>query len=135
MIAALIFVISIAAFLQFLVLYTQSLIAASLNQEIPDRVRQILGVRAESIEPAHFERLLQLSEICPCSRRDEIRLFAVRRYFAGLNFMLKLLPQLPTGSIDKVAEWLCRQRTYCTHYAAISLGERTRTLLSQGSAS
>lgn len=135
MIAALIFVISITALLQFAVLYTQSLISASLKQEIPDSVRVIVGVGAGALETVRFEQLLQLNDLCRCSRRDDMQLLAVRTYFAGLNVILKLLPDMQTGSIDKVAEWLCRQRAYCTHYAAIALGERTQTLRSQGVAS
>lgn len=135
MIAALIFVVSMAAFVQFFVLYTRSVIAASRKQALSDNVREITGLRGDVVEAAQFGRLLQLVELCPGSGNDTMGIRAVRAYFNGLSLLLSLTPQMSTGAFAKAAEWLNRERSACAYFAAITLDQRmaySRTLLSHG---
>lgn len=135
MIASLIFVVSIAAFVQFFVFYTRSVIAASRKQAISDNVREITGISSEVIDAAQFGRLLQLVELCPGSGSDTMGIRAVRAYFKGLGLLLAMTPRVSAGAFGKVARWLERERASCAYFAAIALDQRmaySRTLLSHG---
>ena len=138
MIAALIFVFSIAAFIQFFVFYTRSVIAASRNHSISDNVGEITGLSGETVEAMQFGRLLQLVELCPGSGNDEMGIRAVRAYFRSLGLMLSLLPKMPSGALAKMSAWVERERASCAYFAAIALDNRmaySRTLLSAGAGS
>jgi hypothetical protein len=135
MIASLIFVVSIAAFVQFFMFYTRSVIAASRKQALSDNVREITGIRGDMIEAAQFGRLLQLVELCPGSGSDEMGIRAVRAYFKGLGMLLSLTPRMSFGVFAKAEAWLEQERTSCAYFAAITLDQRmaySRTLLSHG---
>lgn len=135
MIASLIFVVSVAAFIQFFVFYSRSVIAASRKQALSDNVREITGISADMVESAQFGRLLQLVELCPGSGSDEMGIRAVRAYFKGLGVLLSLVPQMHAGVFARAAAWIERERTSCAYFAAIALDQRmaySRTLLSHG---
>jgi hypothetical protein len=138
MIAALIFVVSIAAFAQFFVFYTRSVIAASRKHALSENVREITGISGEMVEDLQFDRLLQLVELCPGSGSDEMGIRAVRAYFSGLGMLLSLVPQMPSGMLAGAASWVKRERAACAYFAATALDQRmaySRTLLSHGARS
>lgn len=135
MTAALIFVVSIAFFLQFFVWYTRSVIQASRKHALSESVREVTGIGANPIGAAQFGRLLQLAELCPGSGSDEKRILAVRAYFQGLGVVLSLIPRMPTGAFAKAAAWIGREQASCAYFAATALDRRmaySRTLLSHG---
>jgi hypothetical protein len=138
MIAALIFVVSIAAFIQFFVFYSRSVIAASRKHALSENVREVTGISGEMVEDLQFDRLLQLVELCPGSGSDEMGIRAVRAYFSGLGMLLSLVPQAPSGILSRTASWLKRERGACAYFAATALDQRmaySRTLLSHGARS
>lgn len=133
MIAALIFVVSIAALVQFFVFYTRSVIAASRKHALSDNVREITGISGDMIEAAQFGRLLQLVELCPGSGNDTMGIRAVRAYFKSLSLLRGMIVRIPAGA--KLANWLEQERASCAYFAAIALDHRmaySRTLLSHG---
>lgn len=135
MIAALIFVVSIAAFVQFFVFYTRSVIAASRKHSLSDNVREITGISGDMIEATQFGRLLQLVELCPGPGSDTMGIRAVRAYFKSLGLLLAMTPGMPAGILAKTAAWMERERASCAYFAAIALDHRmaySRTLLSHG---
>ncbi len=136
MIAALILVVSLAAFVQFFVFYTRSLIAASGKLKLSENVREITGLSGHGVEAMQFDRLLQLVELCPGSGNDLMGIRAVRAYFATLGVLLSLLTKMPGGVMASMAQWLNRERASCAYFAATALDQRmaySRTLLSSGS--
>jgi len=138
MIAALIFVVSIAAFVQFFVFYSRSVIAASRKHALSENVREITGISGEVVEDLQFGRLLQLVELCPGSGSDEMSIRAVRAYFSSLGMLLALMPQMPSGMLSRAAGWLKKERAACAYFAATALDQRmaySRTLLSHGARS
>ena len=138
MIAALIFVVSIAAFIQFFVFYSRSVIAASRKHALSENVREVTGISGEMVEDLQFGRLLQLVELCPGSGSDEMGIRAVRAYFGGLGLLLSLVPQMPSGILARAASWLKQERAACAYFAATALDQRmaySRTLLSHGARS
>jgi hypothetical protein len=138
MIASLIFVVSIAAFIQFFVFYSRSVIAASRKHALSENVREVTGISGEMVEGLQFDRLVQLVELCPGSGSDEMGIRAVRAYFGGLGVLLSLVPQAPAGILARTASWLKQERSACAYFAATALDQRmaySRTLLSHGARS
>ncbi len=136
MIAALILVVSLAAFVQFFVFYTRSLIAASGKLQLSENVREITGLSGQGVEALEFDRLLQLVELCPGSGDDQMGIRAVRAYFATLGVLLSLLTKMPGGAMTSTTDWLNRERGSCAYFVATALDQRmaySRALLSSGS--
>jgi hypothetical protein len=138
MIAALILVVSIAAFVQFFVFYTRSVIAASRKHALSENVREITGLSGQTVQATQFGRLVQLAELCPGSGEDQMGIRAVRAYFAGLGLLLSLMSRSPAGMISKAARWIEQERDACAYFAATALDQRmaySRSLLSDGAGS
>ncbi len=120
MIAALIFVVSAAALLQFFISYTRSLIASSRKVELSDQVREVTGIDGHPVQAGEFGRLLQLVELCPEPGDDGLGIRAVRTYYSLLN-----LVRLAADSLwPRLTSWLQRERESCAYFAAVSLDHR-----------
>src|SRR5713226_3577258 len=87
MIAALIFVMSAAALLQFFISYSRSLIAACQSQELSDQARQVIGAGDQPVGGEEFLRVVQLIRLCPEPGRDAKHLRTVRCYFGLLGLL------------------------------------------------
>lgn len=138
MIGALILVISIAAFVQFFVFYTRSIIAASRKHALSDNVREITGLEEQAVQAPEFGRLLQLVELCPGPGNDQMSIRAVRAYFSGLGLLLAILPKMHVGALGSAGAWMNRERDACAYFAATALDRRmaySRSLLSTGASS
>lgn len=120
MIAALIYIISVAAFLQFFVSYCRSLIAASRRVELSERLREITGI-ADGVVPAEdFDRLLQLVHLCHESADDGTKIRAVQTYHTFLraaDYVARLLTPAAVA-------WVERERAGCSYFAAVALDRR-----------
>jgi len=130
MIAALICVISLAAFLQFFVSYCRSILASSRKVELSDRVREVTGIASESVGADDFDRLLQLVRLCPERADDQAEIRAVGTYYGLLYFVGRLTRPLVPG----VAAWVEQERRSCSYFAAVALDRRisySRDLFSQ----
>ncbi|HXZ12169.1 MAG TPA: hypothetical protein VEG64_07230 [Candidatus Sulfotelmatobacter sp.] len=130
MIAALICVISLAAFLQFFVSYCRSILASSRKVELSDRVREVTGIANENVGADDFDRLLQLVRLCPERADDQAEIRAVGTYYGLLYFVGRLTrPVIPS-----VAAWVEQERRSCSYFAAVALDRRisySRDLFSQ----
>lgn len=120
MIAALIFVVSAAAFLQFFVSYCRSILESTRTVNLSDRVRQIAGIVNGRIAAADFERVLRLVHLCPgqCDDLTEIR--AVTAYYRLLNAFYKLA----SPAIPKAAAWAEQECSICSYFAVVALERR-----------
>jgi hypothetical protein len=130
MIPALIFVISVAAFLQFFVSYCRSVIAAYGEVELSEQARQVTGIHNRQVKGNDFKRLLQLVRLCPAFGEDEKELRAVRIYYALLNGVQGLLRPIYAAA----AEWMELERQGCAYFVAVALDRRiarNRVLLEQ----
>jgi hypothetical protein len=133
MIAALIFVVSIAAFFQFFLFYTRSVLAASSKHALSENLREITGIDGQVVQAGHFGRLVQLAELCPGPGNDAMGIRAVRGYFSGLCLLLSVVPRLPSGLTARATAWIERERDSCAYFAATTLDQRmaySRALLS-----
>ena len=106
MIAALILVISIAAFLQFFLSYCRSLVVTYRKWELSDEARKVTGIHGQSVDPDEFGRLLELVRLCPVSGDDTTEIRSVRAYYGMLNVVRQSLRSL----MPTVREWIERDR-------------------------
>ena len=120
MIAALIFVISFAALLQFFVLHCRSILAYSRRVELSERVREVTGIASQDVTADDFERLLQLVRLCPERGDDHKEIRVVGAYYSLVDMLGRL-----TGSIlPSVAHWSEGERQSCSYFAAVALDRR-----------
>jgi hypothetical protein len=120
MIAALIYVISVAAFLQFFVSYCRSIISASRRVELSERVREITGIVGEDVPAEDFERLLQLVHLCRESADDGTKIRAVQTYY----LLLRVIDYVTRLVMPGVTAWVEREREGCSYFAAVALDRR-----------
>ncbi len=120
MIAALIFVIAVAMFLQFFVSYCRSLIAAYERVELSEQAREVTGISNRQVSGQDFRRLLQLVHMCPEPGDDSKEIGAVRAYFKLLTLaravVMKIAPVLE--------QRMERERESCAYFAAVALDRR-----------
>ena len=118
--AAIICVFSIAAFLQFFVWHCRSILASSLRVELSKRVREVAGVEDRDFGADDFHRLLQLVRLCPERGDDRGEIRAVGTYYGLLNVVTRLARQ----TLPPVANWAEQERESCSHFAAVALDRR-----------
>ncbi|HUJ29705.1 MAG TPA: hypothetical protein VLY23_00375 [Candidatus Acidoferrum sp.] len=120
MIAALIFVISFAALLQFFVLHCRSILAYSRRVELSDRVREVVGLASQNLAADDFARLLQLVRLCPERGDDHKEIRVVGAYYG----LLDVVGRMSRPIVPSVAAWTENERQSCSYFAAVALDRR-----------
>jgi hypothetical protein len=127
--AALIFVVSAIALLQFFISYCRSLIAASMKQPLSEEVRDVAGIPATA-SGDDFVRVIQLVQLCPDRPEDRGELRAVGAYFRLLNAIQATVARV----IPALVAWTEMERNQCAYFAAVALDRRiafSRDMLAQ----
>jgi hypothetical protein len=119
-IAALIFVFSLVALLQFFVFYCRSMIASSRKQMLSLQARDVTGISDAAASGDEFDRILELVQLCPELRTDRNEIRAVHLYYSLLSFLRATLAQL----LPDVKAWTDRERGGCVYFAAVALDRR-----------
>jgi hypothetical protein len=130
MITALILAFSSVACLQFFISYCRSVIAASGALPLSEQVWEVAGIKDGEIRGEEFERLVQLSSLCPDSGTDHNGIAAVRAYFRMVTFARMAL----RGVIPSIGSWTDAELSGCAHFAAVALDRRisrSRDLMAQ----
>jgi hypothetical protein len=130
MIAALIFVISLAALLQFFVLHCRSTLAYSSGIQLSEHIREVTGMSGQDVAAGDFDRLVQLVGLCPERGDDRKQIRVVGLYYLLLNVVERITRHMTPG----VAQWLENERRGCSYFAAVALDRRisySRDLFSQ----
>lgn len=120
MIAALIFVLSLVALLQFFVFYCRSVIASSRTQMLSLQARDVTGISDTRVPGDEFKRILELVKICPELRGDRNEIRAVHLYYNLLSFLRATLAQL----LPNINAWTEHERGGCAYFAAVALDRR-----------
>jgi len=120
LIAALICVASVAAFVQFLISYCHSVVAAFGKMELTPRVREVAGMGDRAVAADDFARFLQLLHLCPEHNADQLAIRAVKIYYA----LLRAIEVASRALIPGVSAWASRERVGCSHFAAVALERR-----------
>ena len=119
MMAALIFVFSIAALMQFFVSYCRSLIAASARRALSADVQDVIGIR-RSASGEDFARVMQFLYLCPDRREDRKGIKAIGAYFRLLGAVGTVMGKL----IPSLRAWTESERSQCAYFAAVALDQR-----------
>ncbi|HXN24829.1 MAG TPA: hypothetical protein VOA41_19015 [Candidatus Dormibacteraeota bacterium] len=120
MIAALIFVLSLVALLQFFVFYCRSMIATSRKQMLSLQARDVTGISEAAARGDEFDRILELVQLCPELRTDRNDIRAVHLYYGLLSFLRATVAQL----LPDLNAWTERERGGCAYFAAVALDRR-----------
>ncbi len=120
MIAALICVVSLAAFLQFFVSYCRSILASTRAVELSEGVREVTGIEDAGVAADDFERLLQLLHLCLEGGRDQTEIRAIGIYYG----LLRALGRLSRPIVPPVFSWVEQERRNCSYFAAVALDRR-----------
>ncbi len=120
MIAALIFVVAVAGFLQFFVSYCRSVIAAYERVDLSEQAREVTGIQDRQVHGQDFERLLQLVRMCPEPGDDGREIGAVRTYFRLLSVARAAFRRI-APALEQLME---RERESCAYFAAVALDRR-----------
>ncbi|MCL6480106.1 MAG: hypothetical protein K6U02_00110 [Firmicutes bacterium] len=119
MIAVLILLVSLLAFVQFFLSYCRALVATYRKWELSEEVRKLTGIHDAEVQAEALPRLRQLVQLCPESD-DKLELRSVNTYFGLLNlFRLTLGRFLPP-----LHAWLEKERQGCAYFMAVALDRR-----------
>jgi hypothetical protein len=119
MMAAVIFVISVAALMQFFVSYCRSLIAASARRALSVDVQDVIGI-TRSASGEDFARVMQFLHLCPDRREDRNGVKAIGAYFRLLGAVGATIGRL----IPSLRAWTESERSQCAYFAAVALDRR-----------
>jgi len=120
MIASLICVISVTAFLQFFVSYCRSALATSRKVVLSEHVQEITGIASANVAATDFPRLVQLVRLCPERGADQNEIRAVGTYYR----LLAAIGHLTSAVMPKLAAWTLQERRSCSYFAAVALDRR-----------
>lgn len=119
MMAALIFVFSLATLLMFFISYCRSLVASSSRYKLSQEVRDVTGIPA-SASGRDFVRVTQLLRLCPERPEDRTGLQAVGFYFSILGLLEKTIARMGPS----IHLWTEREQAGCAHFAVVLLDRR-----------
>jgi hypothetical protein len=119
MMAAVIFVISVAALMQFFVSYCRSLIAASARRALSVDVQDVIGIR-RSASGEDFARVMQFLHLCPDRREDRNGVKAIGAYFRLLGAVGTTMGRI----IPSLRAWTESERSQCAYFVAVALDRR-----------
>jgi len=132
MIAALICVISCATLIQFAISQWRSIWLTIAAQPLSNSFEAATGISHDSVSPDHFEWLIRVTQQkFPSLREGRSWLTAIGLYRKGLYAFLKM----GGHALPSVADWVTRELTECSKYAAAILDRRLNTSLACNSAS
>ena len=128
MMAALIFVVSLATLLMFFVAYCRSLMASSSAHPLSEEVRDVTGIVAAA-SGRDFKKIMQLLSLCP--GEDQTGLQAVGFYYGILNLLEKTIRR----HLPSLHFWMEQERAGCAYFAVVLLDRRiafSREIAQQG---
>jgi hypothetical protein len=131
MMAALIFVVSLATLFMFFISYCRSMVASAAQHELSEEVRDVTGINPVA-SARDYDRVMQLMQLCPENPDDRSRLRAVDLYFS----FLKMGQQIFRRMVPSMKSWTEHEQASCAYYAAVALDRRisfNREMLAQQS--
>ena len=120
MIAAILFVVSLAALGQFGLYYWRAIVAGVAAQPLSDRVRTAAGLASASVSAADFHAVMSLHDLAPRLKDDNGGLWFLRMYYGAVA----TLGRLAGHSLPRLAAWTQREMTTCSRYVAVLVDQR-----------
>jgi hypothetical protein len=115
MVAAIIFVVSVAALAQFGLYYWRATISGVAAQAISERIRVAAGITHAGIGPQDFRNILILKDLSPDLRGATGGFGAIRTYYSIIEKLGSIVPAM--------ASWANAEMTTCARYAAVVMDQ------------
>lgn len=115
MVAAIIFVVSTAAFVQFALYYWRATISGIAAQAISERIRVAAGITRAAIGAQDFRNIVILKDLSPDLAGSHSSLFAIRAYYNVVEKVGKIVPAM--------ASWANTEMATCARYAAVLMDQ------------
>jgi hypothetical protein len=122
LIAAFIFVMSMAAVIQFAVLSWRAGLIRVASEPLAAEWQALAASTAKSMISDGFVNITAYSKLCPDIEAGSVpKLWSVRAYYRGLQLL---------GSLGEAIEplrniqWASREMALCTQYATVTLAQR-----------
>jgi hypothetical protein len=111
MIGAILFMISLAAFVQFALYYWRAMITGVATQPVSDRIRTAAGITALQIGARDFRSILSLHDLSPDLRGPNGSFRVLRAYYSSVEKLGSLIPAM--------ASWADAEMTTLSRYVAV----------------
>jgi hypothetical protein len=120
MIPALLFLLSIAALVQFSLAFCRSLLLTYSKVELSERVREVTGLSGEAVEASEFSRLMNLVFLAPDPGDDAMEIRSISAYHTLVVIARWLISRVwKTG-----CNWCENELRRCAYFAAVTLDRR-----------
>src|SRR5258708_33374768 len=116
MIAAILFMVSAVALVQFALYYWRAIISGVATQPISERIRTAAGITAPQIGAQDFHSILSLHDLSPDLRGPNGSFIGVRDYYSVDEKLGKLMP---AGS-----SWANVRKLTCSSYVTVVVDEQ-----------
>lgn len=124
MVAALIFVVSLAAAAQFVVLSWRAALFAIAAEPLSDAGYKAMDVLASRLEPQDFRAVSALRRICPDVTGSKSRgMWNVAAYYRILEF----IQDASRAFVPTCSAWSEREMAACTRYAAVAFDQQLQS--------
>lgn len=121
LIAAFIFVISLATALQFIVLSWRAALLRVATEPLPAELAAVAGPLAKSFVSKGFASISAYSELCPdLKAADGPKVRTLRIYY----HFLQMMQGLSSLVVPEGGAWIPREMALCTRCAAVMLSHR-----------
>jgi hypothetical protein len=127
MFAAMIFLIAIAALLQFALYYWRAVLAGVASQPVSERVMEAVHPEAGEFCGADFERLAGLLEMTPELKSGNSGLGLAGAYYSMVHSISVAFGKMSPA----VASWSERESALCARFAAVQIDRRLQANLAQ----
>ncbi len=111
MIAAILFMVSAVALVQFALYYWRAVISGVATQPISGRIRTAAGITAPQIGAQDFHSILSLHDLSPDLRGPNGSFIGVRAYYSVVEKLGKLMPA--------ISSWANGEMLTCSRYVAV----------------
>lgn len=111
MIAAILFMVSAVALVQFALYYCRATVSGVAAQPISDRIRTAAGISAPQIGAQDFRSILSLHDLSPDLRGPNGTFRGIRAYYSVVEKLGRVIPAM--------ASWANAEMLTCSRYVAV----------------
>ncbi|HEY2646854.1 MAG TPA: hypothetical protein VGI34_07755 [Candidatus Acidoferrales bacterium] len=115
MVAAIIFVVSIGAFVQFGLYYWRATISGVAAQAVSERILVAAGITHSTIGAQDFRSIIILKDLSPGLRGPNGSFAAIRTYYSVVKKLGKIAPAM--------ASWADAEMATCSRYVAVLMDQ------------
>jgi len=115
MMAAILFLVSTAAFVQFGLHYWRATISSVASHAISDRIRIAACISSPSVGAQDFRNILIIKDLSPDLRGSVGSFTFIRTYYSLVSTLGKTAPAM--------AEWCKAEMTTCSRYVAVLMDQ------------